>query len=96
MAGSAFAGCVVRPAQTEGVLNRSEVQSDPTDGIVKPGAPLELTFRGSRLADGACVLLTGAVVDIWQCDADGVYSGVVDPSFDTTGRKYLRGLQTMD
>jgi protocatechuate 3,4-dioxygenase beta subunit len=42
------------------------------------------------------VLLTGAVVDIWQCDADGVYSGVVDPSFDTTGRKYLRGLQTMD
>ncbi len=101
-AGASFAGCVARPEQTEGpyfvddMLNRSDVRSDPTDGTVKPGTPLELAFHVSRLAEGACVPLSGAVVDIWQCDADGVYSGVVDPQFDTTGRKYLRGLQTTD
>jgi protocatechuate 3,4-dioxygenase beta subunit len=102
MAGSAFAGCVARPAQTEGpyflddMLNRPDVRSDPTDGSVKAGAPLDLAFRVSRIAAGACVPLAGAVVDIWQCDADGVYSGVVDPQFDTTGRKYLRGYQITD
>lgn len=66
MAGLAFAGCVMRPEQTEGLyfvddmLNRSEVRSDPTDGIVKRGAPLELTsFNGRaitilRRAGGKC------------------------------------------
>jgi protocatechuate 3,4-dioxygenase beta subunit len=32
-------------------------------------------------------------VDIWHCDAVGVYSGVADPGFDTTGRTFLRGYQ---
>jgi protocatechuate 3,4-dioxygenase beta subunit len=36
-------------------------------------------------------------VDIWQCDAEGVYSDAVDPKyFDTTGKRFLRGYQRTD
>jgi protocatechuate 3,4-dioxygenase beta subunit len=38
------------------------------------------------------------VVDVWQCDALGVYSDVRDTNglFDTVGQKYLRGHQVTD
>jgi protocatechuate 3,4-dioxygenase beta subunit len=32
-------------------------------------------------------------VDVWHCDAQGVYSGVTDRSFTTTGENWLRGYQ---
>jgi protocatechuate 3,4-dioxygenase beta subunit len=35
-------------------------------------------------------------VDIWHCDALGVYSDVQDPGFNTTGQKFLRGYQVTD
>lgn len=95
-------GCVVRPAQTEGPyfvdekLNRSDIRSDPSDRSVKPGTPLELTFNVSHITGGACAALAGAIVDVWHCDADGVYSDVQDPSFNTKGKKFLRGYQTTD
>jgi protocatechuate 3,4-dioxygenase beta subunit len=103
---SAHAGimpsCVVRPEQTEGPyfvdekLNRSDIRTDPSDNSVKPGAPLKLEFQVSRIAAGACTPLAGAVVDIWHCDALGVYSDVRDAGFDTRGRKFLRGYQETD
>lgn len=96
-------GCVVRPAQTAGPyfvdekLNRSDIRPDPSDGSVRDGAPLELTFNVSELAKGTCAPLAGAVVDVWHCDAQGVYSDVQDPSyFDTRGKKFLRGYQVTD
>lgn len=91
--------CVARPEQTEGpyfvdeALNRTDIRSDPTDRSVSPGARLDVTLRVSRLGGGACAPLAGAVVDLWHCDALGIYSDVSDPSFDTTGKKFLRGLQ---
>ena len=92
--------CVVRPASTPGPyyvdekLNRSDIRSDPTDGTVKPGALLALTLHVSTLAKGGCTPLSGAIVDLWQCDAAGVYSDAKDPRyFDTTGKKFLRGHQ---
>ncbi len=101
--GAPAGGCVVRPQQTEGpyfvdkVLNRSDIRAEPSTGAVKEGAPLELTFNVSQVdARGACVALPGAQVDVWQCDATGVYSGVRDPGFDTTPQKFLRGYQTTD
>lgn len=100
--GGAPQGCVVRPAQTEGPyfvdekLNRSDIRSDPSDGSVRPGTPLELTFVVSQLGRGTCTPVAGAVVDVWHCDAAGVYSDVQDPSFDTRGKKYLRGYQVTD
>lgn len=40
--------------------------------------------------------LSGAMVDVWHCDALGVYSEVADPGFDTSGQKFLRGFQLSD
>lgn len=98
-AGSAMPQCVVRPEQIEGpyfvdeMLNRSDLRRDPSDGNVVPGTPLALEFAVSRLDGGRCTPLAGALVDVWQCDALGVYSGVVDRDFDTLGRQFLRGHQ---
>lgn len=96
--------CIVRPEQTEGPyfvdeqLNRSDIRSDPSDGAVKPGAPLHLAIRVSQVSGNACTPLAGAMVDVWQCDALGVYSGVKDMNelFDTSGKKFLRGYQLTD
>jgi protocatechuate 3,4-dioxygenase beta subunit len=95
-------GCVVRPEQTEGPyfvdqrLQRSDIRADSADGRVRPGAALALTFNVSRLASADCKPLAGALVDVWHCDAIGVYSGVEDPSFDTRGSNALRGYQITD
>ncbi len=96
--------CVARPRQSEGPyfvdarLERSDLRSDPTDGTRKPGVPVALTFHVSRFDDDACTPLAGAVVDLWQCDALGVYSGVRDFAgrFDTREQRFLRGYQVTD
>jgi len=94
--------CVVRPEQTEGPyfvdakLNRSDIRSEPSDGSLAPGVPLRLSFQVSRVDGGSCSPLDGAIVDIWQCDALGVYSGVRDlnAAFDARQKIFLRGYQT--
>jgi protocatechuate 3,4-dioxygenase beta subunit len=94
--------CVVRPEQTEGPyfidekLNRSDIRVEPSDKSVKAGVPLRLEFYVSRVAAGACAPLAGAIVDVWHCDALGVYSDVRDAGFDTRGKKFLRGYQQTD
>ena len=99
---AALPACVVRPKMTEGPyfvderLDRSDIRSDPTTGEVKPGLPLELAFRVMRVDPEGCLPLAGAMVDVWHCDALGVYSDVADPGFDTSGQKFLRGFQSTD
>ena len=103
---AAFAGelpaCIVRPQQTEGPyfvdekLLRSDIRSDPSDGSVREGTPLSLAFTVSRLEGASCTPFEGVLVDVWHCDAAGVYSDVIDPSGDTTGKKFLRGYQVTD
>jgi protocatechuate 3,4-dioxygenase beta subunit len=91
--------CIVRPQQTEGPyfvderLHRSDIRSDPTDGRIMAGIPLTLTLQVMRLNATGCVPLPDAQVDIWQCGAEGVYSDVEDPGFNTRGQKFLRGYQ---
>jgi protocatechuate 3,4-dioxygenase beta subunit len=46
-----------------------------------------------QVAGASCTPLRGAEVEIWHCDAAGVYSAVTDPSFNTTGQNWLRGSQ---
>jgi protocatechuate 3,4-dioxygenase beta subunit len=93
--------CVARPALTEGPyfvderLNRSDIRSDPSDGSIRQGALLALAFRVSQVTN-ACAPLAGASVDVWHCDAAGVYSDVNDPGFSTIGKKFLRGYQVTD
>jgi protocatechuate 3,4-dioxygenase beta subunit len=102
LAGMDGSSCVVRPEQTEGPyfvderLHRSDIRSDPADGRVRPGTPLALTLLISRLKAVDCQPLPGAQVDIWHCDAQGVYSDVQDPGFNTIGQKFLRGYQVTD
>jgi protocatechuate 3,4-dioxygenase beta subunit len=94
--------CVARPEQMEGpyfvdrMLARSDIRSDPSSGAVKEGVPLALTIAVSSIGAGKCTPLAGAHVDIWQCDAAGVYSGVEDPGFNTVGQSFLRGYQLTD
>lgn len=97
-------GCVVRPEQTEGPyyvdtqLERSDIRSDPVSGEVKEGVPLTLIINVSQLGELACQPLAGAIVDLWHCDAQGVYYGVNDRMLgrDLTQFKFLRGFQRTD
>ena len=94
--------CIANPEQTEGPyfvderLNRSDIRSDPADGVVTEGAPLALRLVISSVASGKCAPLAGATVDLWHCDAAGVYSDASDPGFSTVGKKFLRGYQVTD
>jgi hypothetical protein len=75
-----------------GCSDSSATSSDTGDAssfcVVRP----ELT-EGRSAASNACSPLAGAIVDVWHCDALGVYSDVSDPSFNTSGKKFLRGYQ---
>src|SRR5579884_249450 len=101
--------CVpVTPTVTEGPywvdekLFRSDIRTDPTTGVARPGIPLALTINVENLAS-SCSVLTGAYVDIWHCDAKGIYSdeGTYNPGggtgvVNTSGQKFLRGYQITD
>jgi protocatechuate 3,4-dioxygenase beta subunit len=92
--------CVVTPTETEGPyfvderLNRSDITINPTDGAARPGVPLTVTFTVARVGSGGCTALSGAQVDVWHCDAGGVYSDVA--ANNSVGKKFLRGYQVTD
>lgn len=96
--------CVAKPESTVGPyfvdnqLDRSDIRTDPATKVAREGAPLFLAFNVMQIAGGQCSPLPGAMVDVWQCDANGVYSGVTDNTvgFETTGQKFLRGYQVTD
>jgi protocatechuate 3,4-dioxygenase beta subunit len=101
-ASAGIPACVVSPELTEGPyfvdgqLERSDIRSDPTTGVLREGVPLELRFLISALDGAGCVPLSDAIVDVWHCDAAGAYSAVRDRSFDTTEEHWLRGFQRTD
>jgi protocatechuate 3,4-dioxygenase beta subunit len=80
--------CVLQPEVTEGpyYLDRDLVRRDISGG--RPGVPVTLDLL---VADAACQPRPGAAVDLWYCDAGGVYSGVLG----NTGT-FLRGTQIAD
>lgn len=94
--------CVVRPELTLGPyfvdkqLNRSDIRAEPSDNSVKEGAPLTLAIGVYDVSQNSCNPMESAQVDIWHCDAAGVYSGVTDRAFNTVGQKFLRGYQLTD
>ncbi|WP_430388961.1 intradiol ring-cleavage dioxygenase [Dyella sp. 20L07] len=65
--------CRLSAEQTEGpyYLDRAWLRRDITEG--KPGLPLTLRFE--VLDSRTCRPLSGAALEIWQCDAQGLYSG---------------------
>jgi protocatechuate 3,4-dioxygenase beta subunit len=80
--------CVLSPEQTRGPFHvpNAPLRRDITDG--RPGLPLKLrlTVRDAI----TCRPIAGADVEVWHCDAGGVYSGVGGPADDTA---FLRGHQ---
>jgi protocatechuate 3,4-dioxygenase beta subunit len=94
--------CIAVPALTEGPyfvdekLNRTDIRTDASGGTPKDGARFDLAIQVGRMSGGTCAALQGATVDVWHCDALGVYSDAADPSFNTKGQKWLRGYQTTD
>jgi protocatechuate 3,4-dioxygenase beta subunit len=88
------------PQQIEGpyfvhdMPNRSDIRSDPSDGSVQEGVPLSLVLHVYDVDNGSCIPLSGAQVDIWHANSQGVYSGVQDAG--TGGKMYLRGYQLTD
>ncbi len=82
------------PYFVDGMPNRSDIRSDPSDGSVQEGFPLLLILHVYDVDNGSCVPLSGAQVDIWHANSQGVYSGVQDAG--TMGKKFLRGYQVTD
>lgn len=97
-ASTAIPMCVVRPELTEGpyfvdeMLNRSDIREDTSDGSIVQGALLNLAFNVTQIGESGCIPLANAQVDIWHCDADGVYSDVQN----AVGKTFLRGYQVTD
>ena len=91
--------CTLSPQGTEGpyYFDAEAIRGDIREG--REGATLRLALR-VRTA-GRCEPLGSAVVDIWHCDARGVYSGFESASRGggppaggpNDGETYLRGAQ---
>ncbi|PZU11067.1 MAG: intradiol ring-cleavage dioxygenase [Sphingomonas sp.] len=63
-------------------LNRADI----TEGL--SGIPLDVTFT---VVDEIGRPYEGALVDIWHCDAQGLYSGFDQPGVAMKGKTFLRG-----
>jgi protocatechuate 3,4-dioxygenase beta subunit len=92
------ATCTLSPEQTEGpyYFDVDSIRGDIRED--RPGMPLRLVMRVQDSA--ACTPIANAVVDIWHCDAGGVYSGFESASqggpgggAGTDDETYLRGAQ---
>jgi hypothetical protein len=80
---SGFVSCVLAPEQTEGpyYLDDHKVRRNITEG--RPGAPL--TLRLGVVDVSSCKPVKGAALDIWHCDAGGVFRGRASRTPRTTG-----------
>jgi protocatechuate 3,4-dioxygenase beta subunit len=89
---SGLVTCVLTPEMTEGpyYVEGDKFRRNITEG--KPGAPL--TLRLNVLDVSSCKPIKGAAVDIWHCDAGGVYSETSVQS--TENLTFLRGIQKTD
>jgi protocatechuate 3,4-dioxygenase beta subunit len=95
----ATVSCVLTPEQTEGpyYISREKVRSVIREN--RPGTPLQLKLQ---VVDArTCAPIKNAAVDIWHCDAGGIYSGfeaastgaAPGASGPTDKDTFLRGIQ---
>lgn len=84
--------CVLTPEQDEGpfYIDLARVRQDIVED--RPGVPLALAV--TVVDASTCKPLRDAAVDVWHCDALGRYSG--EPSENSEGETYLRGIQLTD
>lgn len=90
--------CVLFPQAIEGpyYFDPKLIRADIAEG--KPGLPLELVLK--FIDNSSCAPLPSIRVDVWQCDAGGIYSGYSgqgdNRDVSTKGQQYLRGTQMTD
>jgi protocatechuate 3,4-dioxygenase beta subunit len=86
------AACTLTPEQELGpyYVALEKVRSTIVGG--RPGVPLHLHIKVVNAT--TCQPLHAAAVDIWHCDATGVYSG--EAVEGTSGATWLRGVQLTD
>jgi protocatechuate 3,4-dioxygenase beta subunit len=98
--GTGSSSCTVAPTETEGPFPTkapaSYVRSNIVDG--KTGHPMtvKITIKNSS---NNCAVLSGALVDIWHCDAEGNYSEYGGTGMQATNYQsvhFLRGRQITD
>jgi protocatechuate 3,4-dioxygenase beta subunit len=80
------------PTITPSSLVRSDIRLDRT-GLA---FTIKITIKNTN---NSCTALSGAIVDIWHCDKDGLYSEYGGTSMQTTNYTavhFLRGRQTTD
>src|SRR5215470_3024514 len=84
--------CVLTPEVTEGPFYTDPklIRADVTEG--RPGVPTELQLQ---VVDATCRPLANARVDIWHCDAIGLYSNYPgqgdNGTTSTVGATFMRG-----
>ena len=90
--------CILTPQAEEGPFYADPklVRADIAEG--KPGIPLALRLR--VIEAGPCTAIKGARVDIWHCDAQGLYSAFPGQgdghNIDASSKTFLRGTQVTD
>jgi len=90
--GAGLVTCVLAPEQTEGpyYVEDAALRRNVTEG--RPG--VALTLRLTVVNASSCKPIKGASVEIWHCDAGGVYSGT--SAQGTEDERFLRGVQRTD
>lgn len=98
--GSGSTSCTVSPTETAGPFPTKTPSSLVSSNIVsdRTGVPLtiKITINNTK---NSCAGLSGAIVDVWHCDAAGNYSeygGGGMQSTNYTSVHFLRGRQTTD
>ena len=86
------AACTLTAEQEEGpyYLDLEKIRKNITEG--KSG--LRLDLHVTIVDSSSCEPIEGVAVDIWHCDAVGVYSGF--SAEGTSGKTYLRGVRLTD
>jgi protocatechuate 3,4-dioxygenase beta subunit len=87
---SGLISCVLAPEQTEGpyYVDDAAVRRNVIEG--RPGAAL--TLRLTVVNASSCKPIKGAAVEIWHCDAGGIYSATGAEADE----RFLRGIQRTD
>jgi protocatechuate 3,4-dioxygenase beta subunit len=92
--------CTVAPTETEGPFPTKAPASYVRSNIVdsKTGHPMTVKIT-IKNANNNCAVLSGALVDIWHCDAEGNYSEYGGTGMQATNYQavhFLRGRQITD
>lgn len=100
-AASLSASCVLIPQETQGPYPlfkdtagmANYMRKDITEG--RAGIPLNLLLTILNV-NNRCLPIADALVYVWQCDKDGVYSGYRQSGANAVGETFCRGAQMTD